>query len=58
MKGVSYDLDMKLVGKPFDKYYWQITAKDRVGNMAVTTDSDEEKNDDQPFSFNVDNDKP
>ena len=57
MKGVSYDLDMRLVGQGFGKYTWQITAKDRVGNMA-TTDSDEDEPGDQPFSFTVDDDGP
>ena len=57
VKGVSYDLDMRLVGQGFGKYSWQITAKDRVGNMAVT-DSDEDKPSDQPFSFTVDDDGP
>ena len=57
VKGVSYSLDMRLVGQLFGKYSWQITAKDRVGNMA-TTDSDEDEPSDQPFSFTVDNDGP
>ena len=57
VKGVSYDLDMRLVGKEFDKYYWQVTAKDRVGNVAVT-DSDEDEDGDQPFSFTVDDADP
>ena len=57
VKGVSYDLDMRLVGQGFGKYTWQITAKDRVGN-SVTTDADEDKPEDQPFSFNVDDDGP
>ncbi len=57
MRGVTYDLDMQLVGKSFDKYYWQVTAKDRVGNMAVT-DADEDKPSDQPYSFNVDDRSP
>ena len=57
VKGVAYDLDMRLVGKEFGKYYWQITAMDRVGNMAVT-DSDEDTSGDQPFSFTVDDADP
>ena len=57
VKGVSYDLDMRLVGQGFGKYSWQITAKDRVGNMAIT-DSDDEETGAQAFSFTVDNDSP
>ncbi len=57
MRGVTYDLDMRLVGKDFGEYFWQITAKDRVGNMA-TTDSDEDEDGDQPFSFTVDDEGP
>ena len=44
---------MRIVGQPFDTYYWQVSAKDRVGNKA-TTDSDEDTNGNQPFSFKVD----
>ena len=57
VKGVTYDLDMQLVGKGFGTYYWQVTANDRVGNMA-TTDSDEEEKGNQPFSFKVDDADP
>ncbi len=57
VKGVSYGLDMRLVGQEFGKYSWQITAKDRVGNMAIT-DSDEDTPEDEPFTFTVDNDSP
>ena len=57
IKGVSYDLDMRLVGQKFGKYTWQITAKDRVGNM-VTTDSDEDTSAREPFSFTIDDDGP
>ena len=57
MKGVSYDLDMRLVGQEFGKYSWQIVATDRVGNTA-TTDSDEDEDGDQPFSFTVDDEGP
>ncbi|MYB76047.1 MAG: hypothetical protein F4X83_02925 [Chloroflexi bacterium] len=57
VRGVSYSLDMRLVGQLFGKYSWQITAKDRVGNEAVT-DSDEDTSEDEPFSFTVDNDGP
>ncbi|MXX98304.1 MAG: hypothetical protein F4Y58_00125 [Gammaproteobacteria bacterium] len=57
MRGVTYDLDMDLVGKGFGEYFWQITAKDRVGNMA-TTDSDEDEPGQQPFSFKVDDRSP
>ena len=57
MRGVTYDLDMKLVGKSFGSYFWQVTAKDRVGNSA-TTDSDEDKSGDQPYSFKVDDRSP
>ncbi len=58
VKGVAYDLDMRLVGKGFDTYYWQVTAKDRVGNMAVTDADEETSGPKEPFSFNVDNAKP
>ena len=57
MPGVTYDMDMRLVDKKFNTYYWQVTAKDRVGNMA-TTDADEDKPGDQPYSFNVDDQDP
>jgi hypothetical protein len=57
MRGVTYDLDMKLVGKSFGSYFWQVTAKDRVGNSA-TTDADEDKPSDQPYSFKVDDRSP
>ncbi len=53
LKGVTYDLDMRLVGKTFGSYFWQVTATDRVGNTA-TTDSDEDEKKNQPFSFKVD----
>ena len=56
-RGVEYALDMRIVGQEFGKYYWQVTAKDRVGNEAAT-DSDEDKSGDQPFSFNVDDADP
>ena len=56
-KGAEYALDMRVVGQPFGTYYWQVTAKDRVGNKA-TTDSDDEKKGNQPFSFNVDDADP
>ncbi len=56
-KGVEYSLDMDLTGNGFGRYYWQVTAKDRVGN-SYTTDGDEDERGKQPFSFNVDNDKP
>ncbi len=53
LKGVTYDLDMRLVGKTFGTYYWQVTATDRVGNKA-TTDSDDDQKGKQPYSFKVD----
>ena len=53
VKGVTYDLDMRLVGKTFGTYYWQVSATDRVGNKA-TTDADEDERGRQPFSFKVD----
>ncbi len=56
-KGVEYALDMRLTGNEFGTYYWQVTAKDRVGN-SVTTDGDEETSGDQPYSFKVDDAKP
>ncbi len=57
MRGVTYDLDMRLVGQGFGRYYWMITARDRVGNMAVT-DSDEDEPGPQPYSFTVDDEGP
>ncbi len=53
VKGVTYDLDMRLVGKQFGTYFWQVSATDRVGNKA-TTDADEDEKKNQPFSFKVD----
>ena len=53
VKGVTYDLDMRLVGKTFGTYYWQVSATDRVGNKA-TTDSDDDQKGEQPYSFKVD----
>ncbi len=57
MRGVTYDLDMRLVGQGFGEYFWQVTAKDRVGNMAIT-DSDEDDPGAQPYSFKVDDEGP
>ena len=52
-KGEEYSLDMRIVGNGFGTYYWQVTAKDRVGN-SVTTDGDEDEDGNQPFKFTVD----
>ena len=58
VKGMSYDLDMRLITEGFDTYYWQVTAKDRVGNMAVTDSDEDTSGEHEPFSFIVDDDKP
>ena len=52
--GVEYSLDMRLVGKEFGTYYWQVTVKDRVGN-SFTTDGDEDEPGNQPYKFTIDN---
>ena len=52
--GVEYALDMRLVGKEFGTYYWQVTVKDRVGN-SFTTDGDEDEPGNQPYKFTIDN---
>ncbi|MDE2884998.1 MAG: hypothetical protein OXO53_07870 [Chloroflexota bacterium] len=52
-KGVEYSLDMRITGNEFGTYYWQVTAKDRVGN-SVTTDGDEDTDGKQPYKFTVD----
>ena len=57
-KGVSYSLDMTLVEntKILQKYYWQVSVTDRVGNTALTDGDD--KDGKQPFSFTVDDQDP
>ena len=55
-KGVEYQLDMRLVGQPYGKHSWLITAQDRVGNSVTTTSDDDKK--DIPFTFKVDNKGP
>ena len=57
MRGMTYDLDMQLHEKKFDTYYWQVTVKDRVGNMAIS-DADDDKDGNQPYSFDVDDQDP
>ena len=58
VKGVSYMLDMTLVEntKILQRYYWQVSATDRVGNTALTDGDD--KDGKQPFSFTVDDQDP
>ena len=56
-KGVEYKLAMDLTGNDFGRYYWQVSAMDRVGNKAVT-DSDDDDAGSQAYSFNVDDAKP
>ena len=58
VKGVSYSLDMTLVEntKILQKYYWQVSVTDRVGNAALTDGDDKDGR--QPFSFTVDDQDP
>ncbi len=55
--GRTYRLAMVLNSQSFNKYEWQVVAKDRVGN-AVTTDGDDDEDDEQPFTFSLDNEDP
>ena len=55
--GRAYSLSMTLNSQAFSGYEWQVQVTDRVGN-SFTTDSDDDKDGDQPFKFTLDNEDP
>ena len=55
--GRAYSLSMTLNSQSFSDYEWQVQVTDRVGN-SFTTDSDDDKDGDQPFKFSLDNEDP
>ena len=58
VKGVSYDLDMRLVGKGFDKYYWQVTASRTASATWPSPTPTRTRPAPEPFSFTVDDQGP